>query len=37
MNRIFTESLNFKDDEGRIRIFNGMNIDDKEIGSYSVK
>ncbi len=33
MNRIFTKSLNFKDDEGRIRIFNGMNIDDKEIGS----
>lgn len=32
MDKIFTDSLNFTDTQGRVRIFNGMNIDDKEIG-----
>ena len=32
MERIYTRGLHFKDEKGRIRIFNGMNMDDKEIG-----
>ena len=32
MDRIFTDSLQFTDSQGRVRIFNGMNIDDKQIG-----
>ena len=32
MNKILTEGLVFVDDKNRQRIFNGMNIDDKEIG-----
>ena len=32
INRISTRGLDFTDEKGRIRIFNGMNIDDKLIG-----
>ncbi len=32
MDRIITDGLSFRDESGRIRIFNGMNIDDKLIG-----
>ena len=32
MDRILTEGLHFIDEQGRTRIFNGMNIDDKQPG-----
>ncbi len=32
MDRILTRGLQFTDAEGRVRIFNGMNVDDKQIG-----
>lgn len=32
MERIITSNLDFVDEAGRVRIFNGMNIDDKQIG-----
>ena len=32
MDRIITKELHFADEYGRVRIFNGMNIDDKLIG-----
>lgn len=33
MERIRTQGFRFSDESGRIRIFNGMNIDDKDIGA----
>ena len=32
MDRILTKEIQFIDAAGRVRIFNGMNIDDKRIG-----
>lgn len=32
MDKIVTRQLHFYDEAGRVRIFNGMNIDDKQIG-----
>ena len=32
MDKIFTKGLRFVDDKGRVRFFNGMNIDDKLVG-----
>ena len=32
MDKILTSRLHFVDESGRVRIFNGMNIDDKQIG-----
>ncbi len=32
MDRILTNELQFVDEQGRVRFFNGMNIDDKQIG-----
>ena len=33
MDKIVTRRLHFYDEAGRVRIFNGMNIDDKQIGA----